>query len=407
MTNRNASKKTRIVRIDPLKPEKKLLEEAAVILRQGGTVAFPTETVYGLGANALDPAAVQGIFAAKGRPADNPLIAHIAGRATLEELAETPSEVEGLVNLLISRFWPGPLTLILPKKPVVPDVVTGGLDTVAVRMPDHPIALALIAAAGVPVAAPSANTSGRPSPTTAAHVIADLDGKVEMIIDGGPTGIGVESTVLDLTTRVPTLLRPGGVALEDLRALVGEVNLDRGLQDRESKGEGGRGRGLEDEAHAHFKPRAPGMKYTHYAPRARVILVEGTNEGTDVEAIREAVAHLAQKLLEGGRRVGIMATSETQALYRQRFLKGEAGTAQERAEAKASRASADRTPRVVVKSAGTRRDPGTIATSLFRLLREFDTDNVEVIIAEGIQASGLGLAVMNRLRKAASEIVEV
>ncbi len=384
MTNRNAPKKTRIVRIDPLKPEKKLLEEAAVILRQGGTVAFPTETVYGLGANALDPVAVQGIFAAKGRPADNPLIAHIAGRATLEELAETPSEVEGLVNLLISRFWPGPMTLILPKKPVVPDVVTGGLDTVAVRMPDHPIALALIAAAGVPVAAPSANISGRPSPTTAAHVIADLDGKVEMIIDGGPTGIGVESTVLDLTTRVPTLLRPGGVALEDLRALVGEVELDRGLQDRESKGEGGRGRGLEDEAHAHFKPRAPGMKYTHYAPRARVILVEGS----DVEAISEAVAGLAQKLIGSGQRVGIMATRENEAIYRQR-LAGEGA------------------PGVIIRTAGTRRDPGTIAATLFQLLREFDACGADVIVAEGVPATGLGFAVMNRLRKAASEIVEV
>lgn len=377
MANQRRSR-TRLVRIDPLQPEKKLIDEAAAVLREGGTVAFPTETVYGLGANALDPAAVRGIFAAKGRPSDNPLIAHLASRKTLEELVgEVPPPVEERLNLLIDRFWPGPLTLILPRKPVVPDVVTGGLETVAVRMPDHPVALALIAAAGVPVAAPSANTSGRPSPTTADHVAADLDGKVDMIIDGGPTGVGVESTVLDLTTQVPTLLRPGGVTYEELKALLGGVDLDQGLLSRAHNDH-------KDEGHS--RPRSPGMKYTHYAPRARVILVEGP----DVEAITRTVAGVAQKLVGAGQRVGIMATYESEAFYRRRFAGERAGIA----------------PEPVIRSAGTRRDSGTIAATLFKLLREFDTSGVDVIIAEGIPATGLGFAVMNRLRKAASEIVE-
>ncbi|MGE5576346.1 MAG: L-threonylcarbamoyladenylate synthase [Syntrophothermus sp.] len=388
MANRQGSKKTRIVRINPLQPEKKLIDEAAAVLREGGTVAFPTETVYGLGANALDPAAVRGIFAAKGRPADNPLIAHLASRKTLGELVgEVPPPVEERLNLLIDRFWPGPLTLILPRKPVVPDVVTGGLETVAVRMPDHPVALALIAAAGVPVAAPSANTSGRPSPTTADHVAADLDGKVDMIIDGGPTGVGVESTVLDLTTQVPTLLRPGGVTYEELKALLGGVDLDQGLLSQGLLSQGLLSRAHNDHKdEGHFRPRSPGMKYTHYAPRARVILVEGP----DVEAIARAVAGVAQKLVGAGQRVGIMATYESEAFYRRRFAGERAGIA----------------PEPVIRSAGTRQDSGTIAATLFKLLREFDTSGVDVIIAEGIPATGLGFAVMNRLRKAASEIVE-
>src|SRR6266511_1173404 len=233
------------------------VRRAAEVIRAGGLVAFPTETVYGLGADALSAAAVTRIFEAKERPRGNPLIVHLADLSALEEVvARVPARVEDMAR----RFWPGPLTLVLPRAPAVPLVTTGGLETVAVRVPAHPVAQALLHAASRPIAAPSANRSGRPSPTRAEHVREDLDGRIEIILDGGPTPVGVESTVLDMTSEPPTLLRPGGVTLEELTDCLGEVGV-LGSDDEEAAG------------------RSPGLRYRHYAPRAQVIIVEaGTGE---------------------------------------------------------------------------------------------------------------------------------
>lgn len=342
---------TKFVVIDKKGPvdDRKLLE-AAQILRTGGLVAFPTETVYGLGANALNEEAAKKIYAAKGRPSDNPLIAHISSEAELETLV---SEITPAGRLLMKRFWPGPLTLIFKKSRMVPFGTTGGLDTVAVRMPSDPIASQLIALAGVPIAAPSANTSGRPSPTTAEHVYQDMNGKINMIIDGGPVGIGVESTIVDVSGAIPTVLRPGAITLGMLKSVLGRVELDPAIL----------GPIKED-----VRPKAPGMKYRHYAPHGDLTLVEGR-----IEKVVETINRLAEEKLNQGFRVGIICTRETQSRY----------------------------PKGILRSIGTRAKEETIAHNLYGVLRDFDDLDMDYIFSESFSEESLGQAIMNRLTKAA------
>jgi L-threonylcarbamoyladenylate synthase len=339
--------------VDPVEPRSEIIDRAGMILRRGGLVAFPTETVYGLGASALDGRAVRRIFEVKGRPPDNPLIVHVAGREMLRPLVRSwPATAEKLM----AAFWPGPLTLVLPAAPGVPREVTAGLDTVGIRMPAHPVALALIASAGIPVAAPSANLSGRPSPTTAGHVLQDLDGRIDAILDAGPAGVGVESTVLDLVADVPVILRPGGITPEELEKVIGKVKVDPGADGGDVS-----------------RPRSPGMKYRHYAPRVPLVLVEG-----EPERVAARLKELADNYRALGRRVGILATAETAGK-----LNG---------------------GQVVV--AGSRQNPAAIASRLFAALRQLEGRGVDVILAEGIEPRGLGLAVMNRLRRAAGGHIE-
>ncbi|MCS7131235.1 MAG: L-threonylcarbamoyladenylate synthase [Hadesarchaea archaeon] len=342
---------TVVLKVDPRRPEPEKIRAAAEVLRRGGLVAFPTETVYGLGANALDEKAVLRIFEAKNRPADNPIIVHVAEKEDIYVLAE---QVPELAERLIDRFWPGPLTLLFPKSEVVPKAVTAGLDIVAIRMPSHAVARALIAEAGVPIAAPSANLAGRPSPTSAEHVLRDLGGRIEMVIDGGEISYGLESTVLDLTIEPPTVLRPGPVTVEELRELIGEVEIHPAAKAEAPVEE--------------IIARSPGMKYRHYAPLAEMVVVEGP-----IEKVRSKIQELVDVRRGLGEKVGVMATEETAPQYR-----------------------AD-----VVKVAGSRRDPRSVAKNLFRLLREFDAEGVDLVVAEGLEPVGMGLAVMNRLRKAA------
>ena len=320
------------------------------ILKQGGLVAFPTETVYGLGGDALNPQASMKIYAAKGRPSDNPLIVHIADQKDLEPLV---LEVPEKARILAEKCWPGPLTMILKKSGLVPYETTGGLDTVAVRMPSDAVANRLIRLAGVPVAAPSANTSGRPSPTMAGHVLEDMDGKIEMIIDGGPVGIGVESTIVDVSGEVPTLLRPGAVTMEMLRELLGHVEIDPAILGPMKEG---------------MRPKAPGMKYRHYAPAAEMTLVEGGMEQV-VDFIREA----AKKAEKDGKRVGIICTEESKGLY----------------------------PTGILEVIGSRSHEETVAHNLFAVLRKFDELQVDCIFSESFSGDRLGQAIMNRLCKAA------
>ncbi|MCC2874734.1 threonylcarbamoyl-AMP synthase [Lachnoclostridium pacaense] len=335
------------------------LAEAAAVLKSGGLVAFPTETVYGLGGNALDEDAARKIYAAKGRPSDNPLIAHISCAA---ELAPLVREIPEAGRKLMEAFWPGPLTMIFPKSSKVPYGTTGGLDTVAVRMPDDPVASRLIELAGVPVAAPSANTSGRPSPTTADHVWQDMNGRIDMIIDGGPVGIGVESTIVDVSSPVPSVLRPGAITMEMLREVLGEVAVDPAIL----------GPMKED-----VKPKAPGMKYRHYAPKAELTLVETTGP---VESMVEKVKELAHEKLVQGCQVGIICTDESRSCYAE-------GT---------------------VRSIGARESQESVAHNLYAVLREFDDLKVEYIFSESFSEDHLGQAIMNRLSKAAGyKIVRV
>ncbi|MCX7569566.1 L-threonylcarbamoyladenylate synthase [Tumebacillus sp. DT12] len=331
------------------------VERAAGLLRQGEVVAFPTETVYGLGANAFDRSAVDKIFQAKGRPSDNPLIVHIADMADVEKLVE---RVPAHARRLMEHFWPGPLTLVLPAKASIPANVTAGLDTVGVRMPDHETALGLIQAAGVPLAAPSANRSGRPSPTAADHVLEDLAGRIAGVVDGGPSSVGVESTVLDCTGDVPMILRPGSVTAEMLRDVIGEVSTDPALA----------GQGA---------PRSPGVKYTHYAPKGEMHLVQGARA---VDVIEE----LAMKAIRAGLRVGILTTAEGEGQYQ---------TLVQAAE------------RVYVLPVGRRSDLSTVATGLYDAIRAFDRYDADVIYAETFPETGTGVAIMNRLRKAAGHRV--
>ncbi|MBP2651084.1 MAG: Sua5/YciO/YrdC/YwlC family protein [Firmicutes bacterium] len=338
---------TKVYAIDAKCPEFSSLARAAEVIKSGGLVAFPTETVYGLGANGLNPSAVAKIFKAKGRPSDNPLILHIADSFEVEKLVRL---VPANARVLMEKFWPGPLTLVLKRTLAVPDEVTGGLDTVAIRLPDSLVARELIRLAGVPIAAPSANTSGRPSPTTAQAVLADLDGKISIVVDAGPCGIGVESTVVDCTTPVPTLLRPGGVTLEKLLAVLGEIELDAALNSESAV------------------PRAPGMKYTHYAPLAPMVLYEGDESNISAAIVNAATIAMTSK------RVGAVVSTETAALL---------------------------PPKVAVAAYGSRQCPEEVAAGLYQALRAFDSNPVDVIYAEGIAEIGLGLAVMNRMRKAA------
>lgn len=318
--------------------------DAARILQQNEVVAFPTETVYGLGANAKSDEAVDKIFKAKGRPSDNPLIVHISNKNQLKELVE---EVPEAAEKLMTAYWPGPLTLIFQKKDgVLSEKVTAGLDSVGIRMPDHPVALAIIEEAGLPIAAPSANRSGKPSPTTAQHVIEDLEGRIIGVVDGGETGVGVESTVVDCTGAIPVILRPGGVTKEQLEEVVGEVSVDPSL--KEGKG----------------APKSPGMKYTHYAPDAPVWLVDGT---------REDVQKLVDEKRSEGLKAGVLTTDEFAGDYR-----------------------AD-----VVFSVGRRDDLNTVAHGLYDKLRAFNNSDVDIIFAEMFPEEGVGLAIMNRLQKAA------
>lgn len=355
-------KTERITVKDRLHPRDEELMEAAEILRKGGLVAFPTETVYGLGANALDEEAARRIYAAKGRPSDNPLIAHIADEEGLKPLVAYIPET---ARKLMDAFWPGPLTMIFPKSDLVPYGTTGGLDTVAVRMPSDPVARRLIALAGVPVAAPSANTSGRPSPTTADHVWEDMNGRIEMIVDSGPVGIGVESTIVDVTGEVPMMLRPGAITMEMLRELLGEVETDPAIVGP-----------MSPDAH----PKAPGMKYRHYAPKADMTLVEG-----ETEAMVARICCLAKESMKEGKNVGIICTEETRNLYPKELL----GAAK-------------------VMSMGMRSKEESIAHNLYAVLREFDRLETDCIFCEAFPATELGQAIMNRLTKAAGhKIIKV
>ena len=333
--------------------DRKAIARGGEILKNGGLVAFPTETVYGLGGNALDPKASMKIYAAKGRPSDNPLIVHIADIRDLDKIV---TEVPEKARILAEKYWPGPLTMILPKADIVPKETTGGLDSVAVRFPSDPIAQELILAAGGYVAAPSANTSGRPSPTTAGHVAEDLGEAIDMIIDGGPVDIGVESTILDMTVVPPMILRPGAITREMLTELIGEVSVDKTLITPDSK----------------KAPKAPGMKYRHYAPKAELTIVEG-----EIKEVIAKINSLAAEKLEEGLKVGIIGTEETVECY----------------------------PAGDVKSIGTREDEATIAGSLYGILREFDNDGVDYIYSEAFATGGIGSAIMNRLLKAAGHHV--
>lgn len=332
-----------------LKPDE--LDKAAAFLRMGHCVAFPTETVYGLGANALDPQAVASIFSAKGRPQDNPLIVHCASQ---EQVLSLVGEADADVLALMERFWPGPLTLVLPRTDKIPPEVSAGLDTVAVRVPSHPLALKLIELTGLPLAAPSANLSGRPSPTTAAHVLADLCGRIRAVVDGGETGWGVESTVLDCTTKPFRLLRPGGVTLEELQEVTAVV-VDPGVYGQLEPGS---------------VPRSPGMKYRHYAPKAHVILVVG-------DGARRHIQTLAREYAAEGKKVGVMAPREHCPHYQE----------------------------FITLDMGSRNDLLEISANLYRLLREADEFGLDVLLVEGISEAGLGMAVMNRLRRAAEEYI--
>ena len=323
------------------------LKEAAAILHEGGVVAFPTETVYGLGANGLDGEACKKIFAAKGRPADNPLILHIS---EMGEILPLISSLSPMAKKLMDAFWPGPMTLIVPKSDLIPAVVTAGLDTVAVRFPSHPVARTLIHLAGCPIAAPSANKSGKPSPTNAPDVLTDMDGVIDGIVDGGPCDIGVESTIIDTTGEVPVILRPGGITKEMIAEVMGEAVLDPGL------------------VKADETPRAPGMKYKHYAPKAPMLLIEGPEACGAV--IRTAIMAEANDL-----KVGVLAMEKTIAHL-------------------------PKIPNIIAHSGG--KDMAALAENLYTELREFDKENVDLIIGEGVPEDQLGLAIMNRMRKSAA-----
>ena len=344
---------TKIIKINAANIDETAIEEAAEIIKNGGLVAFPTETVYGLGANALDADASAKIYEAKGRPSDNPLIAHIASLDTLDEIVE---DVSDAAKKLIDKFWPGPMTLIFNKKALVPDSTTGGLNTLAVRFPSNEIAKALIEKSGVPIAAPSANVSGRPSPTKGEHVIEDLDGKVDMIIDGGEVGLGLESTIIDVTSE-PTILRPGFITQEMLEDVIEEVRLDQTIIEKPS----------ED-----FLPKAPGMKYRHYAPKTELVIVRGSAE------------NVAQKIKEDTRnkKAAIITVDQHVDLY-------------EGVDAK-------------VVSWGDIERMDEIAHQIFDALRKVDEWGVDIIYCEGFEEKDLGLAVMNRLTKAAGyQVIDV
>ncbi len=344
---------TQIIRVDEHNIDADLVLKAGEIIRTGGLVAFPTETVYGLGGDALSPEASGKIYAAKGRPSDNPLIVHIC---RMEDLDHIVKEAPAAAYKLAEAFWPGPLTMIFNKSSVVPYETTGGLDTVAVRFPSHPVARAFIEAAGGYVAAPSANISGRPSPTSVKYVVEDMMGRIDMIIDGGDVELGLESTIIDMTVPRPAVLRPGYVTRQMLEDLLGSVDEDKTMMSNDST----------------RAPKAPGMKYRHYAPKAELTIIDGAIE-TVIEYINKETARLKKE----GHKTGVIAAEDTVAKY-----------------------NAD-----ICKSIGNRNDERGIARELYRILREFDDEKATVIFSEAFDASGIGQAVMNRLLKAAGHRV--
>lgn len=342
--------KTKTIKIDVKNIRKKDIKMASKIIKDGGVVAFPTETVYGLGANGLDEVAVKKIFKAKGRPADNPLILHVC---SIEQVKMLVEYIPGIAVVCMQRFWPGPLTILLKRSKLVPDIVTAGLETVAIRMPRHEIALKLIEESNTPIAAPSANISGRPSPTSFSHVVEDMMGKVDMIIDGENTGIGLESTVLDLSVEIPMILRPGGITLEELKKIIPNVVVDPSIEN------------IND----NLTPKSPGQKYKHYAPKSEMIVFTG-----EIDDIVSEINTRKLEYIEKNKKVGIMCTDETVNLY-------ENG---------------------IVISLGSRNEQQIIAKNLFRALRIFDEKGVDIILAEGTDVSNLGSAIMNRMIKASS-----
>ena len=341
--------KTEYVDLREEKNIKEGLKKAADIIKNGGLVAFPTETVYGLGANGLDEEAVPKIYETKGRPSDNPLILHISEFDEIESLVK---EIPDTASALADEFWPGPLTLVFKKSDIVPYCITGGLESVAVRMPSNKIARDFIKEAGVPIAAPSANSSGRPSPTKADHVLSDLDGKIDMVLDGGSVDIGLESTIVDITGEVPVILRPGFITEEMLTEAIGRVDVDEAVKSFAPNKD--------------LKPKAPGMKYRHYAPQGKMTIYKGNPEKV-VKVVNEEIAKSERK------KTAVLATDETKSYYK-----------------------AD-----IVISAGSRKNTKSIAHNLFDILRKFDDLGAEIIFSEGFDESELGFAIMNRLHKSA------
>jgi len=347
---------TKIVKLEKDRNNSDKIREASKIIDDGGIVAFPTETVYGLGADALNNEASVKIYEAKGRPSDNPLIVHIAETKKLHDIVD---DVPQKARKLMEKYWPGPLTMIFFHNGRVPKETTGGLNTVAVRMPDHPVALSLIKESRGFIAAPSANISGRPSPTKAEHVIFDMDGRIEMILDGGMAGIGIESTIIDFTDDTPVILRPGYITKSMIEEVIGPIKTDPALS----------GNDLE------IKPKAPGMKYKHYAPKAELIIVDGEEKN-----VVDAIGEFALEEIRKGKTVGVIASDETVKNYK----KG------------------------IIKSIGARKQEDTIANQLYGILREFDDTGVDIIYSESFDTPRIGQAIMNRLIKAAGyQIIKV
>ena len=347
---------TKVAIIKDINTDIRFIEEAGKVIRNGGTVAFPTETVYGVGANALDDEAVRKIFIAKGRPQDNPLIIHVSTK----EISELVKDVPEVAQKIIDKFWPGPLTVILEKKDIIPNVTSANLNTIGIRMPNSEIALKLIELAERPIAAPSANISGRPSPTEVERCVEDLNGRVDYIIGGESSDIGVESTIVDCTVNPPLVLRPGGITLEMLKEINPEIELDKALKSKPNDD---------------FKPKAPGMKYKHYAPNAHLKIIKGKNEKT-IEIINEIV----ENYIEKGNDIAILTTNENL----NKFNNGK------------------------VISLGSENDLKEIAKNLFEALRKCDDLGVQYILCQGFEENGVGLAIMNRLNKAAGyDILEV
>lgn len=347
---------TKISIINDINKDNEIIKDAGITIKNGGIVAFPTETVYGLGANALDEEAVKKIFIAKGRPQDNPLIVHVASK-NIEHLV---NDVPKVARDLIEEFWPGPLTIILNKKDIIPDVTSANLSSIGLRMPKNDIALKLIEFSGVPIAAPSANISGRPSPTEIKRCIEDLEGRVDYIIGGEKSNVGVESTIVDCTVYPPIVLRPGGITLDMLNKVCEDIIIDKGIKGKPNE---------------NFKPKAPGMKYRHYAPKAKVQIINGNKEKT-IEKINKIV----QNYIDNKKTVAVLCTNEI----------------------------VDRINNAKVISLGSINNLNDVAKNIFESLRKCDDLNVDLILCEAFNEDGIGLAIMNRLNKAAAfDIIEV
>ncbi len=348
--------KTKISMIKNVSEDEKEIQEAAEIIKNGGTVVFPTETVYGLGADGLNSEAVKKIFEAKGRPQDNPLIIHVSSK----DLKLYAQEVPQIANKLVEKFWPGPLTIILKKKDIVPNETSASLDSIGIRMPNNDIALKLIELSETTIAAPSANISGRPSPTDIQRCIQDLDGKVDCILGGEQSDIGVESTIIDCTVNPPLVLRPGGITLEMLREIDSNISIDPAIMKKPQP---------------NLKPKAPGMKYRHYAPKAKVTIISGNKKNT-IEKIKEMVHYNIEKM----KKVCILRVDENEKVYNEG----------------------------IKISLGSLNDLSTVARNLFEALRKCDDIGADVVFAESFEQKGVGIAIMNRLNKAAGfDIVEV